>query len=277
MPGRPKKSIDSLLLSMAARDEKMKRRGKAQSAKPFLFTKIPRTASESMHGVLSECVCHYVRINQADHARAFYSSHPRSLISVCHNHTPVAGLLKHGSLPAVEFQRRYSFTFIRNPWTRLLSIYNLLTAWEANGKKTLLHGCSSLDDFVKMLGHSRYAAGQQSSLKFFLTSPQWTWVYPFFSFVGRYECLADDWRAVNDSLGINVPLNRHSKLYVKTPAMAVPAEFQYSKWALKEVGRIYEADCFLGGYEGVNDRCRLTSSEILSRALSVWKSAGVVH
>jgi len=272
MGGRPKKSMASLVMQMTARDTKITSRGGAQIARPFLFTKIPRTASESMHGVLSENVLRYVRVNQPDHARMFYATYPESPVSVCHNHTPIAALVRHGCLPPLEFQRRFSFTFIRNPWTRLLSIFNLLTAWERNGKRTLLHGCKTLDDFVMMLGKSKYAIGQRASLKFFLTSPQWTWVYPHFSFVGRYERITEDWSAVNSALGISVALNRHSKLYVKTPDMARPAEEQYSDRAAKEVARIYKDDCYLGGYSGVEAKCSLTSQEILSRSKEIWQS-----
>ena len=272
MSGRPKKSVASLLDSMRSRNAKMMKLGRGQAARPFLFTKIPRTASESMHGVLSENIFDYLRINQPDHARTFYANPLALKISVCHNHTPVAGLLKNRCLPVAAFESRFSFTFIRNLWTRLLSVYNLLTAWERNGKKTLLHGCRSLDDFVRLLSGSKYSREQPSSLRFYLTSPQWTWVHPWFSFVGRYESVQQDWAVVNQQLGVSVALNRHSKLYIKTPAMAVPAEQQYSDRAASQVKRIYEADCFLGGYEDVSSKCRLTSEEILLRAKTVWQS-----
>jgi hypothetical protein len=229
-----------------------------------------------MHGVLSENILNYVRINQPNHARLFYATPAARSASVCHNHTPIAGLIKNRCLPASAFESRFSFTFIRNPWTRLLSIYNLLTAWERNGKKTLLHGCRTLDDFVRLLANSKYSIGQPASLRFFLTSPQWTWVYPGFSFVGRYESVQQDWAFVNQKLGVSVALNRHSKLYVKTADMAAPAEEQYSDWAAEQVRRIYEADCYLGGYEDVSSKCALSSQDILARAKSIWQSkAGV--
>lgn len=277
MSGKPKKSIPSLLASMNERNAKMRSRGRGQIAQPFLFTKIPRTASESMHGVLSENVLNYVRINQPNHARMFYAMPTTHSFSVCHNHTPVAGLIKHNCLPLSAFQSRFSFTFIRNPWTRLLSIYNLFTAWERNGKKTLLHGCRSLDDFVRLLSSSKYSLGQPASLRFFLTSPQWTWVYPDFSFAGRYESVQQDWAYVNQRLGVSVNLNRHSKLYIKTASMAAPAEKQYSDWAAAQVRRIYEADCYLGGYEDVTSKCDLSSQEILSRAKTIWQSRVAVR
>jgi hypothetical protein len=277
MAGRPKKSMSSLLDSMQSRNAKMRSRGRGQVAMPFLFTKIPRTASESMHGVLSENVLNYLRINQPNHARLFYANPASASLSVCHNHTPVAGLIKNRCLPVTAFESRFSFTFIRNPWTRLLSVYNLLIAWERNGKKTLLHGCRTLDDFVQLLSGSKYSLGQSASLRFYLTSPQWTWVYPGFSFVGRYESVQQDWSVVNKTLGISVELNRHSKLYVKTADMAVPAERQYSDWAAKQVGKIYEADCHLGGYSDVTSKCLLTSQEILSRAKSIWQARTTIR
>ena len=73
MAGRPKKNMGSLLVSMESRNAKMTSRGRGQIARPFLFTKIPRTASESMHGVLSENVLNYLRINQPNHARLYRS------------------------------------------------------------------------------------------------------------------------------------------------------------------------------------------------------------
>jgi hypothetical protein len=255
---------------MNQRNTKMVSRNKAQRARAFLFTKIPRTASESMHGVLSEHVLDYVRINQPDHARSFYLQNPLSRISVCHNHTPVEALVRHKCLPRQELSRRFSFTFIRNPWTRLLSIWNLLSAWEANGKKTLVHGCHTLEEFVFMLKQSRYARTQPCSLKFYLTSHQWSWVSPDFTFVGRYEHVQNDWAVVNSAVGIKVPLNRHSKLYNKTAQMARPAKQQYSQAAADIVASIYAEDCFIGGYDAIDAPCRLSSDEILQRSKSIW-------
>jgi hypothetical protein len=275
MAGRPKKSIVTLIAQMNHRNAKMISRNKAQRARPFLFTKIPRTASESMHGVLSEHVLDYVRINQPNHARSFYLQNPSSRASVCHNHTPVEALVKHGCLPRDELTRRFSFTFIRNPWTRLLSIWNLLSAWEANGKKTLVHGCRTLDEFVFMLKNSQYVRTQPCSLKFYLTSHQWSWVSPEFTFVGRYERVQKDWSIVNAAVGIKVPLNRHSKLYNKTAQMAKPAEQQYSQEAADIVASLYAEDCFLGGYDSVSSPCRISSDEILQRSKAIWSKKAI--
>jgi hypothetical protein len=223
-----------------------------------------------MHGVLSESVLDYVRINQPDHARSFYLQYPGSTVSVCHNHTPVAALMRNKCLPPAEMSRRFSFTFIRNPWTRVLSVWNLLSAWEANGKKTLAHGCRTLDEFVHMLRNSRYVMTQPYSLKFFLTSHQWAWVSPEFSYVGRYEHVQKDWATVNAAIGISVPLNRHSKLYNKPAKMALPAKQQYSKESADIIASVYSDDCFLGGYDSVDSPCSISSDEILQRSKTIW-------
>lgn len=272
MSGRPKKCIENLIGSMEQRNLQMEKKGTGQRAQLFLFTKIPRTASESMHGVFSYNVLNYIRINQPNHAKQFYATDIANEISVCHNHTPVAGLVKAKCIPTAAFMSRFSFTFIRNPWSRLLSVFNLLSHWESNGKKTLIQGSKTVSEFAELLTRTKHAAGIPASLKFYLTSPQWTWVYPGFTFVGRYEQIAADWAYVNQQLGTNIELNRHTKFYTKTASMEKPPEEQYTDRAAKIVAKLYEDDCYLGGYDDVTSKCVLTSDEILSRCREIYKS-----
>jgi hypothetical protein len=149
-----------------------------------------------------------------------------------------------------------------------------LSSWEKDGKKTFLHGCRSLSEFVARLASTGYAKGDDKSLRFYLTTPQWVWVDPRFKFIGRYESIKTDWLTINSMLGVSVPLTRHSKLYNKTPAMAVPAKQQFDKAAHDAVLQIYKDDCFLGGYTDVESVCELQSDEIIDRAKTIRASRG---
>lgn len=265
------KNADTLIADMKRRNVSIEKRGNGQRARPFIFTKIPRTASESMHGILKQGVFDYVRINQANHAKVFYSNPLYSHVNVCHNHTPVAALLREKCLTKTEFKRRFSFTFIRNPWARIISVWNLLNSWEQAGKKTLVQG-KSLNEFAVSLRSSRYAKTRPCSLRFYLTSHQWSWAYPEFSFVGRYEQIGKDWTAVCKAIGIDLSLSRHTKMYSKTEEMKKPPAERLSQEAADAIHEVYKEDCFIGGYDSVGSSCNIDSDEILSRSKKVWES-----
>jgi len=66
-----------------------------QQPRPFLFVKVPRTASESMSLVFHKQCLNYVRMGRLNQCLAWYSSHPyedSNVVSVCHNHIPVSYL-----------------------------------------------------------------------------------------------------------------------------------------------------------------------------------------
>lgn len=153
-----------------------------------------------------------------------------------------------------KFRRYFKFTFVRNPWDRLVSTYFFLNSGGMNSldaafSEKHLSIYSNFSDFV-MHGLSRNIV--QSWVHF---RPQsWFVCDPGgnlkVNFVGHFETLSEDFKYVAQRLGVNCELpktnasnHRHYSTY-------------YDKESWSMVKRVYQADIDLFGYQ----MCRFSPS-----------------
>lgn len=262
-----------VLEGLAKRTTNFIRTGSGQKpSKPFLFTKIPRTASTTMHNVFEAGVRGYVRDRRGPVVQKFFERFRQTSHSFCTSHAAVEPLVTHGFLPIAEVSRRFSFTFIRNPWSRMVSLHNLFNHWRSLNRNSPLKNTATLDEFLELLEASGEADARPDDLDFKLTFPQWYWVFPRFDYVGRFEHLADDFEHVCSRTGLSLALNRHTKLYRKTAEHHEPLRARLSPQAEQAIARIYKHDLFLGGYDSIDSPCRLSSDEILDRAEQIRRT-----
>lgn len=97
------------------------------------------------------------------------------------------------------FQEYYSFTFVRNPWDRLLSTYTYTLSNKRHGRHKMLQRFSDFNDYVSW--HcTEDTYGFQRDYVYAKDGTRLT------SFVGKFENLNADFETVCQSVGIDATL-----------------------------------------------------------------------
>jgi hypothetical protein len=149
-----------------------------------------------------------------------------------------------------EFDGYFKFTFVRNPWDRVVSAFHYLGEEQRYGvdrrwRDEHLSCYQGFEDFV-MTGLHR-----PEVLRWFHFTPQWDYVsVPWSSkspvdFVGRYENLPHDFGVVAERLGLS------AKLAVRNQGRERKADYRsyYSPASRQKVADVYARDIREFGYE----------------------------
>ena len=108
------------------------------------------------------------------------------------NHASAADI--RGELGAHRFDTMFSFGFVRNPWSRLVSLYHYKSA--ANDRS----GCRfelRFADWIAQLAHDQPPIPPQTRFLFSSTGEQ------LVSYIGRFETLPEDLDYIGDKIGIS--------------------------------------------------------------------------
>lgn len=159
-----------------------------------------------------------------------------------------------------EFREYFKFTFVRNPWDRLLSSYEFLQRGgmdEKDRRWAEQHGqqFNDFDDFV------RRWVNEENVFSFIHFVPQYRFICAPFSrrilvnWIGRFEQLEDDFDIVRRRLGLaSVQLPHHNE----GPRARERRDFRehYTPAARRIVERVYRTDIELLGYsfDGKSER-----------------------
>lgn len=132
------------------------------------------------------------------------------------------------------FNEFYSFCFVRNPWSRMLSFYSF-TKLRPKSEFHTDAMSMNFNDFIEYLGENRPMASQ-SSLVLEADGK------PAVSFIGRFENLDSDFQTVCSALGCNATL-RHKN-------GTKPKDFRsvYSSNSVDSVARLFADDVRNFGY-----------------------------
>ncbi len=202
------------------------------------FVDIPRTSSSSIKIELQRYFGPiFGKKNLLDHSYIARQILP--------NHIPAYIMRK--LLGSDQWRRLFTFTFIRNPWERMVSMY----LYRKDKVKNIPHDLSFTEYIVRLqsergqglfsyhgfyYGNSDYLIDENGEL--------------LVSFIGRYENREHDLKIVADTLGI-------SGLGEIRTQVGRDQEFHYSTYYNKEtkeiVGNLYKTDIELFGYKFRND------------------------
>jgi chondroitin 4-sulfotransferase 11 len=153
-----------------------------------------------------------------------------------------------------DFWAYFKFTFVRNPFTRLVSAYEFLKrgghpAWpeDAAFNKEVLSSYRDFGDFVlQWLPRQRRAVPRvrpphfRPQVEYLMLSNRLA-----LDFIGRYETLAGDFEVVRRRLHIDAELPHHNR----TPVEDVSVASHYASDAVVRcVQDVYQADFELLGY-----------------------------
>jgi hypothetical protein len=165
----------------------------------FLFVHIPKTAGSSVTQVL------------APHARQPMDHWMNRLVARCglrsnlltthrhrwfRRHTPAYRLRQ--LLPTQVYREYFKFAFVRNPWDWLVSYYHFVLEREHHRRYRQIRALGSFEAFVS------YECGRGKFLQSpFITDSRGQLIVDF---VGRFECLQDDFNLICRKLRLNVSL-----------------------------------------------------------------------
>jgi hypothetical protein len=163
------------------------------------------------------------------------------------NHRPIAQFKL--IFTEQEFQNFFKFTFVRNPWDRLVSIYYYLkdggrSEIDQEWARRLVHPHPSFRDFVLSI------PDEDAVLDAYHLRPQWTFLCmsrneaPEVDFIGRFERLDEDFDLIRQRLRLSVPLGRVNRGRSRPQAY----RDEYDAETAARVSQIYRRDIELFGY-----------------------------
>jgi hypothetical protein len=162
-------------------------------------------------------------------------------------HLTIPELRNKGSME--PYEDYFKFTFIRNPWDRLVSAYyHGYMHEDMSFKKWLFEKAVPLKEQLYPKGE--FVIYTSRKMDHVLLSPQYRYVYnsvrckeQVVDFIGRFENLEDDWIKVADRLGVqrNLPkINKKEKSNY---------QYFYDSESIDTVADMYEFDIKLFSYK----------------------------
>jgi hypothetical protein len=269
-------SVRSILDDMKKRNAKMEAKGIAfRPELPILFTKIGRTASESLNRLLKESCLDYVRLGHLRNAQIFYAHSGTEHISICHNHIPIQYLRASGIMPDAAYDSRFVFGFVRNPWDRLASFWRVARAGNVVTNVELVRDAETFEDFVRNVYKFKRARSFDPNAKnYLLIHPQWRWLLPDFDFIGRYEYLSKDIKALGKEIGVeDMKLQHRTKMHNEPDDARLHYLDMYDKKDLIDiVADVYADDIEILGYNSLEDQ-KPNSQTVIKRKLAAhWRN-----
>jgi hypothetical protein len=122
-------------------------------------------------------------------------------------HLSVQHLISKGVFTREWYDSCFKFAFVRNPWDRLVSLFEYLQ-YRLNQKRLRESNqyLSSFDTFVRKLTEPGctyiHPIGKLPTDDWSQANPQSRWIEQGVDFVGRYEGLETDWKYICDKIGI---------------------------------------------------------------------------
>jgi hypothetical protein len=157
----------------------------------FIFVQMRKVASSSMQEVLKPlAVTRPAGILAHWLSRARLQTDYRKNVFRTHDDMLSAKRL----MPAEKFDRYFKFSFVRNPWERLVSEYEYILATPEHGRHERVARLDGFEDFIKM----QIPRGNAYQLNMLCDKEGRLLT----DFVGKLENLDEDWRSVCSRLGI---------------------------------------------------------------------------
>jgi hypothetical protein len=162
--------------------------------KDAIFIWLPRTAGTSMFSILEQNGA-LILLNVPS-VRAYFEN--RGLVTF--GHMPLAGLVQQGYVSPAYFARAWKFAFVRNPYSRAVSLYHYLI------HKRYLAPTTTFGIFCSYLEQRAYEpVGLYNHEWLSQLNPQIAWLFtehgkPIYDFLGKFENLEGDFAHVRERL-----------------------------------------------------------------------------
>ena len=219
------------------------------------FIHIPKTGGMTIRGLLER----YITIDNA-HGRV---NDVLKAWKDIESHSELAAAENRFNQPDLSDHPIYLFTFMRNPYTRVISTYEFrLREWHRIEQEYLRNGWANVfrGGFEKNHGKVGFrefdTMDRDASFKEYidfitaigdndLWEPQTNWMHPLINYVGKTETLADDVKIIADNIGLPEREKNQLNLTLKenvTPWRHKNYKDYYDDESRKKVEKYYERD-----------------------------------
>ena len=202
----------------------------------FIFVRLPRTASTTvLHHLEADFGC--LKLKRLAEIKAQKLEGPLTF-----GHVSIRMLRDEGLLPDAYYRKAFKFSFVRDPYTRAVSLYRY------HQQVRILPKEMSFLTFLNMLKHDAIRPiGLYNSSSLSLCNPQHSWLDGIdLDFIGKVENLADDLAVVYRKLG-REPV-KDSLVHLRNTKEEDHMGL-YSREETKLVNEIYRRDFEAFGYE----------------------------
>jgi hypothetical protein len=165
-----------------------------------IFVQVPKTGSTSIRAILGKAISPHLNLWEIKMLMERYwlvrGGRKNRLLESLYLTLPKEKRLERGR---EQFNNYFKFGFVRNPWDRVVSLYERKEALELRNKM-------SFEEFVDWIQYSSATCVHSSPHRYQLdwfVDPNGTVLADF---IGRFERLAQDWKVVARKLGVSEDL-----------------------------------------------------------------------
>lgn len=201
----------------------------------FIFVHVPKVAGTSMRQALrrSSFQPHKLPWNRLLKKVNILSAWPYKSHHAFHKHHVRAYELRN-EFSADVFDTYYTFGFVRNPWDRVVSLYNYIRRRPKHPHYSAVRTLPDFKAYVNYVAQNSYPAQAE-----FLCDDSNSLLVDF---VGRYENLTTDFAAVCQKIRISANLPH------KNASVRVDYRTAYNDRTREIVGQVFRRDIELFGY-----------------------------
>jgi hypothetical protein len=191
-----------------------------------IFVQVPKTGSTSIRAILGKAISPHLNLWEIKMLMERYwlvrGGRKDRMLETLYLTLPKEKRMERGR---EQFSSYFKFGFVRNPWDRVVSLYERKEALELRHRM-------SFDEFVDWIQYSSATCVHSSPHRYQL---DW-FVDPngeiLADFIGRFERLDEDWKIVAPKLGVSEdlphsrpnPRGRHYTEYYNNKTRAIIAE-----------------------------------------------------
>lgn len=164
-----------------------------------IFIEVPKTGSTSIRSIIGSPQTPHLDINEVRRELSYQVSWYKKITgirSLAYNISPKFVRRIYGEH---IFNSYYKFGFVRNPWSRVVSLYNRKEGIQMRNEL-------SFDEFVDWINLSSdtciHPSPKKNQLDWFLDQNQEVAV----DFIGKFENLNEDWEIIRKKLGVDKKL-----------------------------------------------------------------------
>jgi hypothetical protein len=202
-----------------------------------LFIHMPRTGGNSINAACTQAA------TRSSVAWASPRTWSRASEFVTFSHWPIRELLRFRILRQSDLDDRFAFTFVRNPWDRLVSFYHY--ARRHPGLNKLGPVSRDFNGFANFICTGRFPVlGPYNYSGLSQARPQSDWLRDVDCNIYRFERLAAEWERLCGDLGIAGTLPHKSESVGRKQYSAY-----YDDDTADNVGAFYREDIERFGYE----------------------------
>ena len=165
-----------------------------------IFVQVPKTGSTSIRGILGKAIRPHLNLWEIKMLMERYwpvrGGRKNRALEFLYLTLPKEKRLERGR---EQFNSYFKFGFVRNPWDRVVSLYERKEALELRRKM-------SFEEFVDWIQYSSATCVHSSPHRYQLdwfVDPNGTVLADF---IGRFEHLEQDWKIVANKLGVSESL-----------------------------------------------------------------------